>query len=176
MDFEDGGGMHALILELVEGPTLADKLARGSGLKAREPANRRSARHRAPDLRRARSGPRARDHSPRSQTREHQGARRRHGQGARLRAGKDREVQSPRSAGPGADAVAYHHDASHDGGGNDPRHRGLHVAGAGEGEASRQAQRHLGVWLSCSTRCLPASARSRGRCRRHAGRDSPRRT
>ena len=32
--FEDSGGIHALVLELVEGPTLADKLAHGSGLKA----------------------------------------------------------------------------------------------------------------------------------------------
>ena len=32
--FEDSGATHALVLELVEGETLADRIAKGSGLKA----------------------------------------------------------------------------------------------------------------------------------------------
>ena len=32
--FEDSGDVHALVMELVEGPTLAEKLAQGSGLRA----------------------------------------------------------------------------------------------------------------------------------------------
>jgi serine/threonine protein kinase len=32
--FEDSGETHALVLELVEGDTLAERLAQGSGLKA----------------------------------------------------------------------------------------------------------------------------------------------
>ncbi len=33
--FEDQGGVHALVLELVEGPTLADMLARSEGVRLR---------------------------------------------------------------------------------------------------------------------------------------------
>ena len=41
--FEDGSGTSALVLELVEGQTLADRIAQGSG------AGVRGAAHRAPD-------------------------------------------------------------------------------------------------------------------------------
>ena len=37
--------------------------------------------------------------------------------------------------------------------GRDPRHRGLHGAGAGEGTRGGQAQRHLGLRRACCTRC-----------------------
>ena len=37
--------------------------------------------------------------------------------------------------------------------GRDPRHGRLHGAGAGEGQDGRPARRHLGVRLSCCTRC-----------------------
>ena len=47
----------------------------------------------------------------------------------------------------GVDALADDHDAGDDRGGHDSRHRGLHVARAGEGKTGRQAQRHLGVRL-----------------------------
>ena len=40
-----------------------------------------------------------------------------------------------------------------DAGRHDPRHGGVHVARAGEGRPVGQARRHLGVRLSCSTRC-----------------------
>ena len=60
--------------------------------------------------------------------------------------------------------------------GHDPRHRGLHVAGAGEGQAGRQAHRHLGVRLRALRDAhRPAGLRGRGR-HRHAGRDPARRT
>ena len=75
-------GVQALVLELVEGPTLADRIARG-----RDSA-RRGAADRAADRRGARSRARARHHPSRSEAGEHQGAARRHGQGARLRPGE----------------------------------------------------------------------------------------
>ena len=43
---------------------------------------------------------------------------------------------------------------------DDPRHRRLHGARAGQGQAGRQARRHLGVRRACSTRCSPAAAPS----------------
>ena len=77
--FEKSAGMHALVMELVEGPTLADRD------RARRDSPRRSLAHREADRRGARSRARAGDHSSRSQAREHQGAARRHREGARLR-------------------------------------------------------------------------------------------
>ena len=77
----DGG--RALILELVEGPTLAEKLRRGAlplgEALAIARADRRGARGRA------REGHRA----SRPQARQHQGDAGRHGQGAGLRARED---------------------------------------------------------------------------------------
>ena len=69
----------ALVLELVEGPTLADRIAQGpipidEALPIAKP-DRRGARGRA----------RAGHHSPRSEARQHQGPRRWHGEGAGLR-------------------------------------------------------------------------------------------
>ena len=46
----------------------------------------------------------------------------------------------------------------------DSRHRSLHVAGAGEGEARRQAQRHLGIWMR-AVRDADGHTRLRGRGR-----------
>ena len=55
-------------MELVEGPTLADRIAQGPI------PHRRSAAHRQADRRGARSGARARHHPSRPQAREHQAA------------------------------------------------------------------------------------------------------
>ncbi len=49
--------------------------------------------------------------------------------------------------------------AGDDAGGRDPRHGGLHVAGAGAGEDRRQARGHLGVRRACSSRCSPGVRR-----------------
>ena len=63
---EEAGGVPALVLELVEGDTLAERIAPGPA------AARRGAGHRATDRRRARSRARDGDHPSRSETRQHQ--------------------------------------------------------------------------------------------------------
>ena len=79
---EDSGGVHALVMELVEGEDLV------AAHRARRDPARRGAADREADRRGARSRARAGDHPSRSEAREHQGARRRHGEGARLRPGE----------------------------------------------------------------------------------------
>ena len=83
---ETSGDTRALILELVEGPTLQDRIAKGPiPLDEALPIARQIAE--ALD-RRGASGPRAGDHPPRSETGQCEGQGRRHGEGAGLRAGK----------------------------------------------------------------------------------------
>jgi len=88
--FEESNGVQALVLELVEGPTLAERLSQGSGLRAQgtaalkpeavSPARHgadagsstgRGASHCAADCRSAGRRTRARDHSSRSEAGEH---------------------------------------------------------------------------------------------------------
>jgi hypothetical protein len=64
---EERGDLAALVLELVEGPTLAERLARG------HPPARRDRPDCAADRRGARSRARSRHRAPRSQARQHQG-------------------------------------------------------------------------------------------------------
>ena len=72
----------ALVMELVEGPTLADRIAQGAiPVDEALPIAKQIAE--AP-----RSGARAGHHPSRSEAREHQGAAGRHGQSARLRPGE----------------------------------------------------------------------------------------
>ena len=59
--------------------------------------------------------------------------------------------------------LAYHHVLGDDASGSHPRHRGLHGAGAGEGEAGRPARGHLGVRRR-PLRNAGRPARLRGRC------------
>ena len=70
----------ALVMELVEG----DDLSQSD--RPRAAVARRRVGHRAADRRSARGRPRAGDHPPRSQARQHQAARRRRREGAGLRA------------------------------------------------------------------------------------------
>ena len=79
---EESGGVTALVMELVEGEDLV------AAHRARRDPDRRGAADREADRGGARSRARAGDHPSRSEAREHQGARRRHGEGARLRPGE----------------------------------------------------------------------------------------
>ena len=132
-------GVQALVLELVEGPTLADRIA------ARTHSTRRSDAYRATDCRSVGGGARAGNHPSRPEAGQHQGPRRRHGEGAGFRVGQ--------GAGAGGRrivdrlALTHYHHACDDTGGHHSRHGGLHESGAGEGEAGRQAQRLVGVRL-----------------------------
>ena len=67
--FEEDNGTHFLVLELIEGDTLADRLKRGAIPVEEFP------RTHTPDCRSVRSCPRKRCHSPRLETRQHQSYR-----------------------------------------------------------------------------------------------------
>ena len=155
--------MHALVMELVEGPTLAERIAQGAD------SARRGAADRAADRRGARGGARAGDHPSRSEAGEHQGPRRRHGEGAGLRAGEG--SSTPESSGVSerpCHAVADDHDAGDDAGRRDSRHRGVHEPRAGEGPGGGQAERHVGVWRRAVRDADGTAAVRRRRHLRHA--------
>ena len=79
---EESGPIRALVMELVEGPTLAERIRSGADSAGRStadcPASGRRGRVRARQER----------HSPRSEARQHQGDRRGHGEGAGFRPGE----------------------------------------------------------------------------------------
>ena len=79
---EEQDGTRALVLELVEGPTLEERIAAGPLALADALEDCRADRGRPRGGARGRSGP------PRPQAGQRQGARGRHRQGARLRAGE----------------------------------------------------------------------------------------
>ena len=70
--FEEADGIRFLILELVEGDTLADTIADVGSQGRRGTAARSGAGYRAANRRRPRSGARQGDHPPRPEAREHQ--------------------------------------------------------------------------------------------------------
>ena len=95
--FEEADGIRFLILELVEGDTLADTIARvGSADETRRAAARAGAGHRAADRRRARSRARQGHRPPRPEAREHQDHAGRRREGARLRPREGRRAATGR--------------------------------------------------------------------------------
>ena len=97
---EEADGVRGLVLELVEGETLAERIARQRDRRASARpgpctrlADRRGARHRAADRRRARRRPREGHRPPRPEAREHQDHAGRRGEGARLRPGEGGECR-----------------------------------------------------------------------------------
>ncbi len=96
----------------------------------------------------ARSGTRAGDHPSRSEAREHQGPRRRHGEGAGLRPGEGARSDGARGfsrASLGEPVADDHLAGDDDRRRHDPWHGRLHGARAGEGPRRRQTRRHLGL-------------------------------
>ena len=89
--------LTALVMELVEGDDLSQRIARGAiPIDEALPIAKQIAGG-------ARSRARAGDHPPRPEARQHQGARRRHGEGAGLRAGEG-------DGSPGAEASRLRRD------------------------------------------------------------------
>ena len=156
--FEKSAGMHALVMELVEGEDLSQRIARGpipldEALPiAKQIAEALEAAHE--------QGIIHRDLKP-----------------ANIKVRPDGTVKvldfglakalAPEGAGASADAMnSPTLTAPADADGHDPRHRGLHGARAGEGPRGRPARGHLGVRRR-ALRDAHGPARVRGR--RHLG-------
>ena len=158
-DLRAGGadGVSALVMELVEGRR-SPTGSRSGAIPAR-----RSAADREADRRSAGSSARAGDHPSRSQAREHQGAAGRHGEGAGLRTGQSAGAGAPSRGAPSVAARRRSRAGDDDRRRRDPRHGGVHVAGAGEGASRPTSAATSGRSGACSTRCSRASARSKVR-------------
>ena len=145
--FEDAGDVPALVLELVEGDTLDDRVRRGplplseALAVAQQIADALDAAHGV------------RDHPSRSQALQHQDHARRGGQGARLRA-----RESPRGRRVRAGSVEVpDHDGGRDERRCDSRHRGVHEPRAGARQGTWTNEPTSGHSGACSTRCSPAA-------------------
>ena len=150
-----------LVMEFLEGETLADRLAQGPAAARADPAVRDR------DRRRARQGAPAGDRPPGPE------ARQRHAdevgrQAARLRPGQDRwprrratRLGRPRCWRPQAQVSAPLTRAGHD-----PRHLPVHGAGAARGRRGRRAHATSSPSAPCSTRWRRARRPSPARARR----------
>ena len=154
-------GSPALVLELVEGETLAERIARGPL------AARRRAHDRASDRRCTGSRARARHRPSRPETREHRNHPCRRRESPRFR---PRETRCARDRRPGTGPGRLADDDRRDARGRDPRQRRLHEPGAGAGSSRRQTDGYLGVRLR-ALRDADRRPRLRwGRALRHTGR------
>ena len=158
--FEASDEVQALVLELVEGPTLADRIAQGPIPLVEALPDR------ATDRRRPGSGSRTRDCSSRFEAGQRQAAARQHGEGAGLRpcegaaaAGHDRRKP---------DGVTHDHGPVHGAGRRDPRDRRVHEPRAGQGTSGRQAERRLGIRRGSLRNAVGSDGIRGHRCVRHA--------
>jgi serine/threonine protein kinase len=156
----------ALVMELVEGETLAERISRGAVpvdealAIARQIAEALSAAHA--------QGIIHRDLKP-----------------ANVKVSADGTVKvldfglakavEPVITGSTALDAADHHDTGDDAGGGRPRHRRLHGARTGARKSGRQAYGHLGVWLRALRDAIGQTCLRGRRCLRHAGSDTARR-
>ena len=134
---ERSAGVHALVMELVEGDDLSQRIARGAIpidealpiarqiTEALEAAHDQGIIHR--DLKPANIKVRE------------------DGTVKVLDFGLAKTIEPAGAASPSRVDVPDDHHASHDAGRNDSRHGGLHGAGAGEGKGCGQARRCLGL-------------------------------
>ena len=128
---EESTGVPALVLELVEGPTLADRIARGAIPIERGAFDRDANRGRAE------SGARARDSPSRPETVQHQGALRQHDQDSGFWAGEGVRAFRFRCR---RSRSGRNHESRHDSRGHDLRHGRLHEPGASARKNGRQSQ------------------------------------
>ena len=136
---EDADGVKGLVMELVEGPTLADHIARGpipiadALLIARQIGEALEAAHE--------QGIIHRDLKPANIKVRDDGTVK------VLDFGLAKAMEPIQDVSPNQSIVANHHVACDDASGRDPRDRSVHESGAGARVRSRQARRHLGVRL-----------------------------
>ena len=139
--FEEADGLRFLVLELVDGQTLADKLADVSRQRARSrPADSRRVEHRGANRRGSRCRSRKRDHPPRSEARQHQDHAGGSGEGPRLWPGEDRGRCLDARPHAVADDAREPHQRR-----RGPGHGRIHEPRAGAGSGRRQTDRHLGI-------------------------------
>jgi hypothetical protein len=158
--FEDTDGVRALVLELVERPTLADRIAQGpipldEALPiARQIAEALEAAHEAGIIHRDEAG-------------QHQAAARWDGQGVGLRPGESTRADVGH-VGQCHRVTDDYDPGDDDGRRDDPRDGGVHESRASEGTPRRQAERRVGVRRRV-LRDAVGSARVQGRgCQRYA--------
>ena len=133
---EELEGVRALVLEYIDGPTLADRIAQG-------PIPVDEALPIAKQIAEAtRSRSRSGRYSSRSETRQHQAEAGRRGQSARLWFGEGARHCARRRSISVSDADRCRHPD-----GRDHGDRGVYVAGASTGQARGQAGGHLGGHL-----------------------------
>ena len=140
---EESGGARALVMELVEGPTLAERLAHGA-LPIDGGARRSRARSRRRSRRRTRRGSSIAISSRRTSRTALDGTVKVLDFGL----AKAMDPPSGSAADLGRSPTIMNSPTLTRGGhaaGRDPGHRGLHGAGAGARRGGRQAGRHLGV-------------------------------
>ena len=152
---EESSGLKALVMELVEGPTLADRILDRAAFRSGRDVDR------ATDRPRTRGRSRAGHHPPRFETGEREAAPGWCGQGVGLRPGEGHRARDGDLAG--LVEVPDHHNTRDDATGRHSRHGRVHESGAGPGTSRWTGVPIYGPSAACSTKCSPARGRSRAK-------------